>query len=675
MWSADRHEAFLTFSEGTRLASPRFILFSALLILEAAPAQTDPAALKTFTALSRFVPENVSFFVSIRELDELDGALRRARVWSLFPSLTGRPAPGAAFDLHAALTRFLGPASSINLRELLTTEVGIVSSSWQSLDRAVWLVRLPRPDSAERWFPVDRRIGGGAAAGRAFRMDNGLIVCVRDDVAAIGRRWDDGSCLRDVVSVMTGGSERSLDRNADFRALLGPLPARPLAVAYGSVPRGGASAVETPLGLLSSFGRVAVGVYENDGRIDFAIRAALDRPRLTRPLSTLAMQRLLHLPQTTLWTLAANIQADSSASPTAEVPAQSILRRYAALLGGILADETGEHPPAVRFGPHVIFVWGQDLSDRGTTPQLAVLIECDHGEAAVARVEQIGQRAFDLLKPVHPESSAAEPAIHESSRLGVRITHVPLKEYAESSRAPWAPLLGGLEPAWAASGPWLVVALTRDHLERILDGQHGLIPTLNMDGSLRSAWGTGERSVVSVFRGGLSGEVMRRWLKAQEEGLPSLLDPRWWTPAGDANAAALKYLGIGMRGRQEPGGVVVARLHPGSSADGRLQAGDRIVGVDGALLDLNAPNADLRRKLAESESSDIRTLRVLRGEQWLDVSLPRQRTPFRPNPQEIVRELAALADALEFAGFAVLPSTDNVYSARLSLRFAATPQP
>ena len=155
------------------------------------------------------------------------------------------------------------------------------------------------------------------------------------------------------------------------------------------------------------------------------------------------------------------------------------------------------------------------------------------------------------------------------------------------------------------------------------------------------------------------------------------------------------------------GTVEVARVYADTPAAGRLQVGDRIIGIDGSLLDLSRPGADFRRRLDKSTADPGPTLRVQRGTTTLDVLLPlapsrdrkeaaspnrdrreaatpnlslRQRYSFRDegeaqgpypaiHPADAVRELASLGRTLQFAIFAVQASEEDLYSARLTLRF------
>jgi hypothetical protein len=127
--------------------------------------------------------------------------------------------------------------------------------------------------------------------------------------------------------------------------------------------------------------------------------------------------------------------------------------------------------------------------------------------------------------------------------------------------------------------------------------------------------------------------------------------------------------------KQTPGAVVVAQVHPGTPAEGKLVPGDRIIGIDGRLLDIDSPNADLRRLFMESEREPGPSLRVERDIEVFDIVLavPRDAIPkpvFSLGPGDSVKDLAALCRAVRFMSLHLDVSQDRAYAAKISLRFA-----
>ena len=153
----------------------------------------------------------------------------------MLPLLAGGAATdaGKPFDLRGAITSFLGPHVSIDVGELLQSEVGVVAPSWSELGSAVWLIRIADEATLDRWFPASRRVGGTAARGvRSFRTRDGMIVCESEGIIAMSRRWRDNSLLRETMRLMVGDSAGVLDRDEVFRGLIAYLPHDYLAGAY-----------------------------------------------------------------------------------------------------------------------------------------------------------------------------------------------------------------------------------------------------------------------------------------------------------------------------------------------------------------------------------------------------------------------------------------------------------
>ena len=181
---------------------------------------------------ARYVPAPAKLFVQDRELNEVDEALHRAHAWRLLPLLSGTNVEGAdPFDLRAAIIKFLGPNSSIAIDDLMATEMGIAASSWSQLGRAVWFARISDEAVLQRWFPGRRgRPKDGTEGIRFFRTNDGVLVCVRDDLAVMARGAGEGSLLRETVGLMRGRSGEALEQSSSYRELMAYLPAQPLAV-------------------------------------------------------------------------------------------------------------------------------------------------------------------------------------------------------------------------------------------------------------------------------------------------------------------------------------------------------------------------------------------------------------------------------------------------------------
>jgi len=501
-----------------------------------------------------------------------------------------------------------------------------------------------------------------------------MIVCSHDTTVAMSRRWTGGSLMRETMSVMDGDSAGVLEHSRTFKSLMSPLRAGYLAIAYWTADDSASPSRGGPSLLWPAKNQTLMALYEGEGRIDVAVRGSLATPRKKPRLSQAAVERLLHLPRTTLYAATTTIDLASTYKAASREP--TVLRRYLTLLRGIQRGISNDPEEDLKFGPHVIFAWGQDLTEEGLSPQVAFMIECSDETTGRDYARRFATRVMRLFRLIDADKGPEAIQINETRHLGVPISHVPLATHANTARLPLIKLLAGLQPAWAVSDGWLIVALDRAHLENILEAQSGLTPTLAGVRDVRalyqssSPWG-----VLSVAQASLAADVLEGWVAAHNAGSPSLLDPSWWTKHRPSAPSRRLQLGIGMQIVQESGVVAVTTVHPRTPADGRLNPGDRILGIDGQLLSLESPNSDLRKRWFASTVQPGPKLRVLREGKITEVAVPKKIAPADSsdggvNPADAVRELASLAKALRFASFAVQSTDENHYSARLSLRFA-----
>ena len=667
-------------AHGRRCTFGTFIVMLVLAVAPRSPAQPAPAGSPRPVLLEQYVPASARLFVKIRKLGEVNAALHRAHAWQLLPLIAGESPDGRKpVDLRAALTRLLGPRSSVPPDELSEVEIGIVADSWTALGGAVWLVRISHDAVLDRWFPKKwRRNERKGQKARSFRTTDGLRIVVRDRIVAMARRSGAGSLLSQTGRLMVRPGDGTLRQAPHYQELIAHLPAGELAVAYFN--RGEPHHARPASGSWwPALERAAIGVYENEGLIDFAVRGARTESRTGVPVALDAFGRLVRLPRTTLFASATTVDFARALATATQNPAAGTLGRYLNLLSGVGTSESRAAELLGQLGPHLIMAWDQDLGEDGTLPQFALMVESTDAGALRDETTQMAANAVRLMQSIDPIKPEAVPTVQRNVHLGTPIFSLPLRGYAEHSRFSSVRLMGGLEPAWAAWGNWFVVALTRDHLERIVDAQYGLIPRLVAVADVRELnYYKANRTTVSIGQAGPAAAVLSRWLKSFEDGDPSFLDPSLWEPPTGANLALRRDLGIGVSPGYTPGVIAVETVDPGSPGAGLLRHGDRIIGIDGLLLDLESPDTSLRQQLKTAASGP--KLRVQRGDTMVNVVLPEdmdftEQSSLPIAPARAVRELASLGRTLQFAIFSVHATRDTHYSAKLTLRFAPVDSP
>ncbi|MEK7732474.1 MAG: hypothetical protein AAB363_11525, partial [Planctomycetota bacterium] len=349
------------FSVRLSIARGVFVLLCATAPV-AAQAPTAGKEKSTKTPIARFVPAAAKLFVELRRPDAVDVALRDSQVGLLWSMAAGRPAnPKQPSQLRAALTEFLAPNPAINVDELMKAEMGLMAPSWWDLSSAVWFVRLPKQDLLDRWFPKDRRQEtAGSAADNLFRMTDGMIVGVRDGIVAMARRGN-AALVREVFRLMVGGVAETLHNSPAYRELVGYLPGKTLAVVYWARDAGEPGPASIASSFLPPIDHAVVGMSASEGRIDFAIRAALWAPQSPKTLAGHAVDRLMKLPATTLVACATTIDLNPTAKAAAGTGSLDWWAKALSFVTALRSANGDAAQPLPSFGPHLILAWDQDL--------------------------------------------------------------------------------------------------------------------------------------------------------------------------------------------------------------------------------------------------------------------------------------------------------------------------
>lgn len=672
------------FNVRSALARGTIVFFcgAAAAVAQAPTSGKDQTAKSTAPPpIARFVPAAAKLFVVFTRPGEADEAMRQAHIgylWSMAADKKANPEKPA--DLRSALTQFLGPDSSINTDELMRTEIGLMASSWSDLGDAVWFVRLPKSSPLERWFPKDRRQETpGPSADSLFRMNDGMIVGVRDGIMAMSRGGDDAALVRVVFRMMVGGAAKTLHDSPTYRELIAYLPDKILAAAYWARASREPAQVSKVSLFLPPISHAVVGMSASGRGIDFAVRAAISPPISRKTLAGHAVDRLMKLPATTLVACATTIDFDSSFQPTVGTGPLDGWAKALSFVKSFWSADGEPAPPLPPLGPHVLLAWDQDLDNAGSSPQLALLLETKNARQLEGQFEALVENLIGHDEVIESApASESEPIITRGTHFGVSIAEATLYPDIEESLLPLLPLFEELPLSWAAHGEWFIVARSRDHIERILDAQFGLLPALS---NVRDVQALRKRraSHTSIFllQPDLAADVLKQWIAA-ETTPTTKLDPSLLSDPRLAEAVQRKRLGIGMQLESEPGTVVVARVYPGTAADGHLFPDDRIIGLDGRLLDLKSPNADLRRRWADPSAAHGHTFRVQREDTTIEVFLKHdepdvQKEDLFVRALPAVQGLASVLSTVRFASLTVHPTDERHFSALVSLRIVPPP--
>ncbi len=650
-------------------------------------AQAPPRS-GTAVPLSRFVPASSRLFITFRKVDDVDEALRRTHAGRLLAMISAGEPGVKPDDLRTIIRRLIGVEPAALPESALPVEIGVVADSLFDLSKAVWLFRVGDEGLIEKWFPAERRraeSGGGPV--RTFSTNDGVNVCVRENILAVARHPRARAPLRDVRRLMVLGGGENLEAVAAYRELASYLPARELATVYAAFPRAGTSKGPRAWAWIPPVERLILALYERDGRLDIACRAALRSPAPAAPLRRETIAQFKRLPHTSIGVWALTTDLSQAYARAVAGPSDSALRRYLTLFTGLHGETAPDSLSLKNLGPDVLVIWGQDLAIESAAPQLAVMIRSGAARAMRGNVTTTVQNLIQLLQAVDPVPEEARPAFQLTHHLGTPIVHVPLGRYAEHSAFAVSQLLVHVDPAWAAVDDWLIVATHSRHIQRILDARSGLVPTLE---SLRdvgeiAAAGSG-LSTLGVVQPAYVAQILNQWVRDADAGKVTLLAPDSWLEK-DEDAPPTRSLGrFSVFADVDPGTVEVAAVGE-EAGDAPLQPKDRIIGIDGQVLSLARPIEDLRRRWAASPARPGPTLRIERDGILQEVTVARalvqpQTTMMGLEPVDALREMAALIGALELATWSINPNDDQRLSARVTLRFvgdaptsAGTPAP
>lgn len=650
------------------------IMACAVLPPAGAPAAKEPPRISPWS-LARRVPASAGVFIELGGLKVNEAQIRRSNLWSLVQMVLGEATSPdqEPFNWRALVRRHLGMTPETAMSDLFGRRVAVAAPTWEKLADATIIVRLRKPDVLDAIVAPSRVIAKRQQGQvRIYDMLSGLHVATDSQFVAFSRDDSDDSLFKGVVDILSGGTTVPLSRDRQFVRAAAKLSKGYTGYVYVRSPdeqRGVFSQV------LPSFKDGVVGLYVRGERLEFEVWATLREPRERPPLALVDVNRLERLPSTTLavWATSADLRTAYAELLGGDVTGDA--GRYVALLRTWLDTEAFERDVVTRLGPRMVLLWDR-LRAGPDTPQVAALFESWDAEgAAQGLADAFGQVAAYLRPPLL--DGEQRQAVIRSEHLGTEILTVPMFERSGDwgRRTATASLLLSMRPSFTALDDWVIAAATPEHVRQIIDAYAGWTPTL---GSLRELkmdrWRFGEDAVVlAVGQPAMASAVAANWAGDTDSTRPAD-NPR----AGRARPAQpaadrRKPLGIGVRQDGQPGSVIVVRVDPNKPADGKLQIGDRITGIDGQLLRLERPSADLRRKIANSADPKKMTFRLMRDGTPMDVVVEMSRhasahRQLQLDPVPTLRQLQVLGRSLSYAAYSVAHSPPDEFHARLSLR-------
>lgn len=227
-----------------------------------------------------------------------------------------------------------------------------------------------------------------------------------------------------------------------------------------------------------------------------------------------------------------------------------------------------------------------------------------------------------------------------------------------------------LHLAWTIQDGLLIVASHIDWLRQILLACGDA--NSRWDGVLalpKPGWPKFSDNLLALQSGPIA-DLGTAWLKYFEKRYPNAMDEKWWRlnqPGGRSNQ-------IGIDARlipDQPNRLRVATVLPNLPAEGRLQAGDNVIGADGRLFATTQPHQELKKAIEQRGHGRYIDLMVERGGQRHVERIP---MPFVNLMQALRRVIAIGNFAQRIVYFDDVPQADGARGfLTMELRKGAAP--
>ncbi len=670
-------------------------------------AQTERG--RTDLSLSAYVPDSAGLFIELNKLADRNTPQRVQSARHLYDILVGTTDTqmGVAANWRRVFLERLGIKPGQPMVRLFEHRLAVAAPSWNRLAEGIILVRLnPNDDLLEHIFaPGNINEIRGLGDVTFYTTDTGLSAATDGNVLLLSQRRGDGSMYERAVKIILSDSSDSLLSSRAFRSDLRGLPRRRDGMLYLNPSAGmdGRSdqGVPSDEGESSEQGdsseraglsdRGGVAGFMGMERLALSLRLSADRADVTlrgkwinppdRQGEGVSIDLLKSLPLTTVGAWCTRIDPGKSVLDLLRNSSAAGTPMHLRFFASILDIESLQKTLLDRIGPNAVIAWDQPLSSRGT-PELAIILESEDAGMAVdaaADAVQVVVDWFDLRRHnvSGPRLSLSRSeyfgaAIHELSIVDPR---TPATE-SPANGQPSSGASGTMKPAFAAVGDHFVVALSIDHIRNLIDAHMGLIPRLSEVREIKRMTNPSERtSAIAFAQPALATQIVDEWV-GDDDGVMS----RWLALSLGGSGRNRQpgrgspQLGIGILRGEQAGSVRVVRVDSGGRADGMLQAGDLVLGVNGKLLALADEKRDLRSRLASPVENGFWSFRVQRDGKTLEVKIPagppQTVSDSVRDPAGALRQLQTICRRIEFSSLRIVQSFPDGLTARLSIRFS-----
>ncbi len=552
--------------------------------------------------LARFVPADAGLFVEVDNLLQLGDRLKQHDLWHTVEPLIGDTQGGWT----KALADSLGVESTLSMARMFREEVALAAPDWRRLGEGIVVFTQSSPRVLHSI--IDRRRAKAmltVGPVQIYRTRGGLWLAVRQSTIVVAQKRGEGSYFDRSVDLLSGRAGDALFAEDVFRKAFLQLPAPRLASAYWRLPENAENAGDlAPWWPRMQHGALVV-ISDGDAfEVVFQGIASEKRNPTYRP--RVLLDRLSGLPQTTLaaWATSVDVRALYESLRDSELPR---LRDLAHAFGDEGDARRFEAEVITRLGPRCLVCLGADLGADALDPQLGIAIESVDARGVV---ETLHEMAEQFAQATGENGEHRQFELATETHLGVPIHQLRWQRNDQ----PLGETLGALvtqtmSPCFAAQEDWVLFSTSPNHLREIIEARIGVTNRLEPSVRLADQEDQLDHAIsVAVMQPSFMQGMLRYW--------DSVLDER------RRMRQALLRLGADWDDQRTAGQVRIRSINSNGLSAGVLQPDDAIVACAGALLSMSDAPADLQRKLAKAPLDQPTLLRVLRGDEMLDVTLP-----------------------------------------------------
>jgi hypothetical protein len=574
--------------------------------------------------IAQYVPVDTGLWVYADRIMATELDVHDDGVIQLMLKLSG----GNPVGWKAMLADALGVDSNAALKEILKERLAVAAPDWDHLEDGVIII----DEYNARLLPL---LSGRGRAKRQEKINNvsifqapsGLWVAATRRILILSQRSDANSIFRRSIRLLAGSNDPSLAVNPKFMSCLAGLPPGCKACLYWhdptSSPQSPESVGEIKTPLWASSPSNAIGLQGRQNLLEVTHVGQINSNGTTGYRPRVKFQQVRQLPQTTLASWSTSIKWRTLLTDPNLDPMLVELLKIVGVFGEQGQSEIHEDIVA-NLGPRCTVIIGADFADKNLRPRVAIMVESVDSRAIVSAVNRYVQNANESVPPTKAtgEAEADDP-------IKVHTIQMPERPSGPNGDTIGALIAETLAPSYAAIEGWVVVSTSPDHVKEIIAASQGKSPRLEDVLPIHAHTQRVSRAVDLVI--------------VQPSFLHGIL--QFWESQLNAKAASKtngSRLDIEIQSETLPGQVVVVHVDSNGIAANRLYPGDRILACNAILLDFDNPNQHLKDLLAPDGPAI--TLRVLRGEKIVDVSIP---TAPRDQPASRIQKLLAGAEPFQ----------------------------